>query len=181
MPELIEAYWPYLLIGLVIGLLIAWAVFVVTRKTSVATDKRDVLDEGAAPAARNQALIDAPAPAIPLAGSAAPSASELPAEPVAAPEEVAQATPVPAEPAASEGDDLTKIKGLGPKLAALLNTQGITRFEQIAQWDDSKIDEVDTTLGRFQGRIRRDNWVDQAKLLAEGQDSEFSAKFGSNL
>ena len=59
MPSLIEAYWPMLLAALLIGLAVAWFVLRANRKTRVTVDRRDVLDEGAAPAARNQALIDA--------------------------------------------------------------------------------------------------------------------------
>jgi predicted flap endonuclease-1-like 5' DNA nuclease len=166
MPELIEAYWPYLLIAFAIGVAVAWFAFVATRKTSVATDKRDVLDEGAAPAARNQALIDTPATiSDPVADDTAPLT------PAAI--KTANATP-------SSGDDLTRIKGLGPKLAVLLKGQGITTFGQIAGWDDAAIDRVDATLGKFAGRIRRDSWVEQAKMLSTGKDSEFSEKFGNN-
>lgn len=164
MPELIEAYWPYFLIAMAIGIAVAWFAFVATRRTSVTTDKRDVLDEGAPPAARNQALIDTPA-------AAAASAT-------AAPEPLAEPAAGAAAPA--QGDDLTRIKGLGPKLAALLGTHGITRFDQVAGWDEAEIDRIDSLLGRFEGRIRRDNWVEQAKLLASGNDSDFSDKFGNN-
>lgn len=170
MPELIAAYWPYLVIAAVIGIAVAWLAFVATRKTSVATDKRDVLDEGAAPAARNQALIDTPAASAP---KAVIEDAEIAPAPVAS-------TPTPAESSGGEADDLTRIKGLGPKLMALLQTQGITRFEQIANWDDTEIDRIDAMLGRFQGRIRRDSWVEQAKLLASDDATAFADKFGKN-
>ena len=65
MPELIEAYWPYLLIALAIGIAVGWFIFVANRKTSVTGERRDVLDEGADRAQRNQALIDAPPAAAP--------------------------------------------------------------------------------------------------------------------
>ncbi|MEP5938450.1 MAG: hypothetical protein ABJ239_08995 [Erythrobacter sp.] len=168
MPELIAAYWPYLIIAALIGVAIAWFTFVATRKTSVATNKRDVLDEGAAPAARNQSLIDTPAAA---------TTSDTVVE------NAPEAAPPPAQAAvqpASDGDDLSRIKGLGPKLVAMLQAQGITQFQQIASWDEAEIDRIDATLGRFQGRIQRDNWVEQAKMLAIGEDSAFAEKFGRN-
>ena len=67
-------------------------------------------------------------------------------------------------PEAPGGDDLTAIKGLGPKAAAALNDGGITRFSQIAAWTDTDIADWDARInGR--GRITRDNWVGQARDL----------------
>jgi len=77
------------------------------------------------------------------------------------------------------GDDLTRIKGLGPKLATMLRDQGITRFEQIAGWSDDDIDRIDANLGRFKGRIRRDQWVEQATLLKSGDQAAFESRFGN--
>ncbi|MGB3805628.1 MAG: hypothetical protein WA936_00350, partial [Erythrobacter sp.] len=84
----------------------------------------------------------------------------------------------PGRTGASTGDDLTRLKGLGPKLATILNEQGVTRFSQIAGWSEADIDRVDDQLGRFKGRIRRDHWVEQAKLLEAGDQSGFDEKFG---
>lgn len=76
-------------------------------------------------------------------------------------------------------DDLKRIKGLGPKLATLLASLGVTRFDQIAAWSEADIAEVDRFLGNFQGRIARDNWVEQARLLAANDEAGFVARFGS--
>ena len=108
-------------------------------------------NEGDGLARRNQALIDA-----------APAAS---------------AQPAPPPPSASS--DLALIKGLGPKLQAQLADMGVTSFAQIAAWDDAEIDRIDAQLSRFSGRIRRDNWVEQAKLLAAGDGAGFAARFGN--
>lgn len=72
------------------------------------------------------------------------------------------------------------IKGVGPKLVTILAEQGVTSFAQIAAWTDADIARVDATLGRFAGRITRDQWVEQAKFLAQGDQSGFSEKFGQN-
>ena len=69
-------------------------------------------------------------------------------------------------------------EGLGPKLRAILAEQGITRFEQIANWSEADVERIDATLGRFAGRITRDQWVEQAKLLSAGDDTGFTAQFG---
>lgn len=181
MMEMIEANWLLLVIALLIGVAVAWFVFAGTRRTRVEIDRRDALDEGAAPASRNQALIDSPPaapvepvpPTVPagLAGTGTAVAAAVEEQQIKAAEEQ------PAEP--SRGDDLTRIKGLGPKLAATLADLGVTRFDQIAAWSEADIDRVDAQLGRFQGRIRRDGWVEQAKYLAEGDIEGFQARFGA--
>jgi predicted flap endonuclease-1-like 5' DNA nuclease len=76
-------------------------------------------------------------------------------------------------------DDLELIKGVGPKLNALLISLGVLRFDQIAAWNATEIAEVDQHLGNFKGRIERDSWVEQAGLLASGNTAAFEAKFGS--
>lgn len=75
-------------------------------------------------------------------------------------------------------DELTRMKGVGPKVAALLNDMGIIRFDQIAAWNDADVARVDAQLGAFKGRIARDQWVEQARLLAAGDTAGYEAKFG---
>ena len=176
--EFIETNWLLLLIVLAAVLVIAWFIFHATRRTSVTGERRDVLDDGAAPAARNQALIDAPtaaAPSVPIPPSAPaglPGTGEA-VEAAVEHQQIAQASP------AASGDDLTRLKGVGPKLAAQLRDLGVASFAQIAAWNDADVDRIDLQLGRFQGRIRRDSWVEQAKLLATGDDAAFAARFGN--
>lgn len=187
---------PYILAGLAVLLLFVAFYYLANRKTTVvAADKRDVLDEGAAPAKRNEALINAPTAAAKTTAEPAPAPVAKPTPtpepsvaPMPAPAPVPEPTPAPTLAATSTSapagsgaaDDLTTIKGLGPKLATMLNDQGITSFAQIAEWDDAEIARIDAMLGRFKGRITRDNWVEQAKLLAAGDESGFAAKFGRN-
>jgi predicted flap endonuclease-1-like 5' DNA nuclease len=75
-------------------------------------------------------------------------------------------------------DELRKLKGVGPKLGALLTQLGITRFDQIAAWNEDDIARVDAHLGTFKGRIKRDNWVEQARFLVEGDIAGYEARFG---
>jgi predicted flap endonuclease-1-like 5' DNA nuclease len=75
-------------------------------------------------------------------------------------------------------DDLTRIKGLGPKAAGLLNGIGIHRYAQLAELDGAQTAEVDRRMGAFQGRIIRDQWVEQASFLAKNDVAAFEAKFG---
>jgi predicted flap endonuclease-1-like 5' DNA nuclease len=76
------------------------------------------------------------------------------------------------------GDTLTQLKGLGPKAASILNDLGVTRFDQIASWNAADVAAIDAQMGAFQGRIERDRWVPQAKLLAAGDIETFEAEYG---
>ena len=69
-------------------------------------------------------------------------------------------------PTADE-DDLTRIKGIGPRIAELLNSMGVTRVAQIAVWSEADKARVDAKL-KFHGRIDREDWVGQAKTLMRG-------------
>jgi len=75
-------------------------------------------------------------------------------------------------------DDLTRIKGLGPKAQTVLNGIGIHRYAQLADLDPAQAAEVDNRLGAFKGRIFRDRWVDQARYLEQGDFASFEAEFG---
>ena len=71
----------------------------------------------------------------------------------------------PGAPDPDPSDDLTQIKGLGPKAAEKLNEAGITKASQIAKWSSVDVERYDTLInGR--GRIERDDWVGQAKRMA---------------
>lgn len=147
-----------LAVGAVAVLLVLALVFLLRRGKTVPEKReyRDVLSEGAAPAARNAALIDAP-----------PAAAIVP-------------PPVMAEapPPSDEGDDLTRIKGLGPKISTALRALGVTRYAQIAGWTEEDVARIDAQLGAFAGRATRDNWIEQARLLAGGDTAAYEAKFG---
>lgn len=178
--EFIETNWLLILLVAVAAIVIAWYIFHAARRTRVTGETRDVLDEGATPAARNQALIDAlPATAAsPMIAPVAPpglAGAGLAVE--AAVAENVASDPASGTPAGA--DDLARLKGVGPKLVAQLNALGINRFAQIAGWTESDIDRIDAELGRFSGRIRRDSWVEQARLLSVGDESAFAARFGN--
>ncbi len=69
-------------------------------------------------------------------------------------------------------DDLKLILGIGPKLEQLCHKLGFFHFDQIAAWTDEEIAWVDENLEGFKGRVSRDKWVAQAKILAEGGSVE---------
>jgi NADH-quinone oxidoreductase subunit E len=64
-------------------------------------------------------------------------------------------------------DDLKQIEGIGPVLEKLVHGLGFFHFDQIAAWDQSQIDWMDLNLKGFKGRVTRDKWVAQAKLIGE--------------
>ena len=74
-----------------------------------------------------------------------------------------------------EADDLKKISGVGPKLEEKLNNLGIYHFSQIENFSAEDIEKVDGELN-FKGRIEREDWLGQAKILAAGGETEFSKK-----
>ena len=114
-----------------------------------------------------------PAPA-PEPAPTSESAIVVPEEPTAPPP-----APEPVPAPAAKADNLQLLKGVGPKMVALLNGLGVTSFRQIADWTDADIARIDPQLGTFQGRIARDNIVDQAGYLARGDKAGFEAKYGA--
>ncbi|MEP3687529.1 MAG: endonuclease, partial [Sulfitobacter dubius] len=118
-------------------------------------------------------------PTAPVADTAAVEAA--PEEVVEAPAEPSEAEPAPVPatdsrstdgkpalldaPRAGGADDLKRIGGIGPKLEQTMNELGIYHFDQIAALQGDEIDWVDSRL-RFKGRIQRDDWIGQAKALA---------------
>ncbi|MEP5761002.1 MAG: NADH-quinone oxidoreductase subunit E [Litoreibacter sp.] len=73
-------------------------------------------------------------------------------------------------------DDLKLIKGVGPKLEGLLHKLGVFHFDQVASWRKKEVEWVDENLEGFKGRVSRDEWVKQAKILAKGGTTEFSSR-----
>jgi predicted flap endonuclease-1-like 5' DNA nuclease len=124
----------------------------------------------------------------PLPAAPATSATAAPNAPIESPVFASDANPSPeaiaAAPSPTTGpithdDDLTRIKGLGPRAASQLAAMGITRFSQIADLGPEEAADVDMRMGAFQGRMARDRWIEQAGHLARGDLAGFEAKFGS--
>ncbi|WP_052726277.1 hypothetical protein [Devosia epidermidihirudinis] len=117
-------------------------------------------------------LIEAPAEVLVAAASARPKpkprAKARPKTEVVAKAVRKLDDPKPAallRPRKGKADDLKQIKGIGPKIEASLNGLGVYHFDQIAAWTKLNIDWVDGQLA-FKGRIRREQWVEQATALA---------------
>ncbi|MDX2287818.1 MAG: hypothetical protein NW217_03230 [Hyphomicrobiaceae bacterium] len=72
-------------------------------------------------------------------------------------------------------DDLKRIRGIGVLIEKKLNSLGITRYEQVANWTGADIDRMSQMLD-FKGRIERESWVEQARILASGGQTDFSRR-----
>ena len=79
------------------------------------------------------------------------------------------------EPIGGKKDNLQLIKGIGATIENELNELGIYHFEQIASWGESEMVWIDKYLA-FPGRAKRENWVEQAKVLATGSKTEFAKR-----
>lgn len=138
-----------------------------------------------APEAAEPKASEEPKPAAPIVAENAKTKADAPA--AAQGEDydgdgVVEGTNEGTRPAALDGprggtaDDLKKIKGVGPKLEQLLFSLGFYHFDQVAGWSADEVAWVDANLKGFKGRVSRDNWVEQARLLASGGETEFSKK-----
>jgi len=76
-----------------------------------------------------------------------------------------------AAPPDGETDDLKLIKGIGPKNEKACNALGIYQFRQIADWTPDEAVWVGHHMA-FPGRIEREHWIAQARLLASGGETE---------
>ncbi len=117
-------------------------------------------------AAVHRAAAPAPAPA------AAPAAAPAPV--MSAP--VGASKPATLSAPRGTADDLKKIKGVGPKLEAMLHGMGFYHYDQIAAWTPAEVAWVDDNIEGFKGRASRDGWIAQAKILAAGGETEFSQR-----
>ncbi|RLJ60322.1 NADH dehydrogenase subunit E [Litoreibacter meonggei] len=150
------------------------------NKASVpAKSKTEAAKKDARQVDATKAEVDAKKVARPKTGTVAPK-TKAPAKPKGA----AKAKPVAADgkpellkkARAGGPDDLKMIKGVGPKLEQLLHKLGVFHFDQVSSWRKKEVEWVDENLEGFKGRVSRDEWVKQAKVLAKGGTTEFSSR-----
>lgn len=143
-----------------------------------ATAKSAPAAKPAAPAKPAAAKPAAAKPAAAKSAAAKPAASK-PAAAKAAPKAAASkpaAAPKKAAPAAGKADNLRRLIGIGPVNDKLLKGLGVTTYAQIAGWNAADVKHIEDTLN-FDGRIAREKWIEQAKLLAAGDEKEFARQF----
>lgn len=71
----------------------------------------------------------------------------------------------------SHKDDLTEISGVGDTLQPKLNDIGVYQFKQVALWSQDNIDNFSEKLS-FNGRVEREQWVNQATDLHREKHGE---------
>lgn len=162
--EFFQIYWPVFVVGLAIGLIVALRYFRPKQNVRLTdmTPTRPHMTEAAKAAGEGKRITD----------EAAAAASDVSGEMLNA--NVHQELPGASGPP----DDLLKLKGVGPKLATILNERGITRFDQIAKLSEGQIEALDASLGAFRGRFGRDRIQEQADYLARGDIDGYEVKFG---
>jgi len=117
---------------------------------AAAAKAKSAASKAAAPASREKSVADGMAKGVSASGSVGTKPKGLTA-------------------ARSGGaDDLKRIKGVGPKMENMLNGMGYYHFDQVGDWGDQEVAWVDDNLEGFKGRVTRDRWVPQARLLAGG-------------
>ncbi|GAB3987408.1 hypothetical protein GCM10028807_07480 [Spirosoma daeguense] len=89
-------------------------------------------------------------------------------------EVIEEAAPATKATAASAGDDLTKIEGIGPKIAELLNNAGITTFAQLADAKDEDVQQVLVEAGPRFNVHDATTWNEQAALARDGKWEELA-------
>lgn len=151
MLEVLDAYWPVILVAVLIGLVVGFLIFRPRQRVRL-TDSAPIRPHMAVRSGETVFGHEAEVTTKHVLGDAG----------------------APFAP----GDELERLKGVGPKLAAMLNARGISRFDQIARLSDSEVDRIDAELGAFRGRMRRDRIVEQADYLARGDADGFEQKFG---
>lgn len=179
----------FLIAGLILGMYWGSAAELPSKQT-VAMPAKAAEPAMAAPAMAAPAMAEA-APAAfvsaPVMGAApAPAKAARVAKPKAAPKPAVAKVAAPkvarvkkpdgparlSAPRKGKADDLKEIEGIGPALEKLCNSLGFYHFDQIASWSEADVAWVDANMKTFKGRIVRDKWIAQSKLiLSEGLEA----------
>ena len=162
-------YWPLIVVALLIGIVAGYFAFRPRQRVRLSDDAPIRPHMVAAPKHDIPVTIARRGEGRGLLDEAAAAASDVSGE-------LLQARVHAELPGGS--DDLELLKGVGPKLAAILNDRGISRFGQIARLTPDQVADLDQTLGAFRGRFIRDRIIDQADYLARGDTHGFEKEFG---
>ena len=161
--DVLNAYWPAILVAVVLIVLVAIILLRPRQRVELTQDEAPVRPHMQARQTHEGRGI---------AAEAAAAVGDVSGQIIGAP--VHENLPGASGPP----DDLTQLKGVGPKFARLLNDLGITRFEQLARLSEGDIDRLDQHLGAFKGRLERDQVPLQADYLARGDQDGFEQRFG---
>ena len=161
--EFVQENWLLVLLGILVAALAAYFLLRPRQRVQLSKDSAPTRPHMAPKRGESSGI----------AGEAAAAASDVAGEIISA--------PVHANLPGASGppDDLQRLKGVGPKLAAMLNGMGIIRYEQLASLSDADLEQIDQQLGAFRGRLKRDQVPEQADYLARGDEDGFQQRFGS--
>lgn len=162
MSQVFSVYWPIILIALLIGLLVGYLIFRPRQRVRLS-------DSGPL---RPHMAVQRSGEGHGVADAGAAATSDVVGQILEAPVHAKLSG------AAGPPDELERLKGVGPKFAAMLRAHGVTRFDQIARLSDSELSRLDADLGPFRGRMERDRVVEQADYLARGDLEGFEHRFG---
>lgn len=159
-------------VALGLGLVIAALVWILLTRLGIPVSRQDMAAPLAAPmpaaapvtsAMAAEALLEKAREAAPVAQDSVPGA---------------QRPQTLSSPRGGLADDLKIIKGIGPKLEQMCHRMGYYHFDQIARWTEAEVAWVDANLEGFKGRVSRDRWVVQAKVIVEIGPAEFLKQLG---
>jgi len=163
-----------ILIGLIVlGLLIMLAGIAASRRKRPRVAERRPAGESPYVASRDRPYMNK------AADSGGPQGGGVADEVAVATTDVAgEVLGVPPRHMPGPADDLSRLKGVGPKFVARLNELGITSYAQLAGLNENEAAHLDERMGPFRGRVVRDRIVEQAHYLALGDVDGFEEKFG---
>lgn len=159
--EILHAYWPAIIVAAALLVILAFLVFRPRQRVSL-TDSAPL---------RPHMQQSRPSEGRGIAGEAAAATSDVAGDIINAPVHRALEGEL-------SGDDLCRLKGVGPKFAEALRAAGFYDFGQLARLSPVEVERLDGQLGAFRGRIARDRIVEQADYLARNDIDGFEQKFG---
>ena len=160
--QVVHGYWPAIIVAVVFLLILAFLIFRPRQRVTL-TDS--------APVRPHMQQAARPREGRGIAGEAAAATSDVAGNIISAPVHSALEGDLPR-------DDLCMLKGVGPKFADALHSAGFVNFRQIAGLSPVEVDRLDSQLGAFAGRIKRDRIVEQAEYLARNDTDGFEQRFG---
>lgn len=148
---------------------------------AVVVEERSELAALDALAAADDRPASRPEPLDSLPGAAESRPEPLPAvtpEPASSPENRPKRPQGLAAPRGERADNLQRISGIGPKLEKTLHDLGFFHYDQIAAWTPLEVTWINQHL-RFRGRVEREQWIEQARLLAAGEEERFAQVYAA--
>ena len=164
-----------ILIGLIVAVIVAIILWMGWQDTNSgnASDATTGTATTSTAAARSDATATAASPVAAKPAATKAAATKAAAKPAA---KAAAKPAVLAKARAGGADNLKMIKGVGPVLERALHTTGVFHFDQVGAWTKADAEWFDDNVKGANGRVIRDGWVKQAKILAKGGTTEFSAR-----